>query len=200
MEKELNLNQFQTDSNLAEKLFQIIKNSFDKDNNKFYIEPSAGEGSFYNILPQNRRAGVDIDTDLQEKYPEYIFSDFLKTNAKQIFQSKAATTTRENIIVIGNPPFSLRSTVKKGPLNNRLTGGSKNMSLLFINHAATMADTVCMILGCNMRKLSIQEKVNNELHLVHEEILSSQLWKNSDKQSFGLKKASKRVTDINAVF
>lgn len=58
-----------------------------------FIEPSAGDGSFYNLLPENCRTGVDIEPkcDGVEK------SDFLTWRPQ----------TSKNICV-GNPPFGLR--------------------------------------------------------------------------------------------
>lgn len=58
-----------------------------------FIEPSAGNGSFFNILPKDRRTGIDIES----KLPDIIQSDFLTWSPK---------TTKN--IVIGNPPFGLR--------------------------------------------------------------------------------------------
>ena len=58
-----------------------------------FIEPSAGDGSFYNLLPENRRTGVDIEP----KCNGIIQSDFLNWNPD----------TKKNIC-IGNPPFGLR--------------------------------------------------------------------------------------------
>jgi hypothetical protein len=58
-----------------------------------FIEPSAGDGSFYNVLPVNRRTGVDIEARLSG----VIQADYLTWKP----------TTQKNI-VIGNPPFGLR--------------------------------------------------------------------------------------------
>ncbi|NWN45753.1 SAM-dependent methyltransferase [Candidatus Phytoplasma pruni] len=82
-----------------------------------YIEPSAGSGSFYNLLPSSRRTGVEINPSLN---PEYIVSDFLDYQPPH----------KEKNIVIGNPPFGLRG----------------NMALRFINHASQFTDIVAFIL------------------------------------------------------
>lgn len=58
-----------------------------------FIEPSAGDGSFYSILPVDRRTGVDIESRLDG----VIQSDFLQWEPD----------TKNNICV-GNPPFGLR--------------------------------------------------------------------------------------------
>lgn len=58
-----------------------------------FIEPSAGDGSFYSIMPADRRIGVDIEP----KCEGVIQSDFLSWKPH----------TEKNICV-GNPPFGLR--------------------------------------------------------------------------------------------
>lgn len=57
------------------------------------IEPSVGDGSFYNLLPENNRIGVDIEPRIEgvEQF------DFLMWNPPT-----------SNNICIGNPPFGLR--------------------------------------------------------------------------------------------
>lgn len=58
-----------------------------------FIEPSAGDGSFYNLMPVSQRIGVDIEP----KCDGVIESDFLKW-----------MPDHTNNICIGNPPFGLR--------------------------------------------------------------------------------------------
>jgi len=58
-----------------------------------FIEPSAGDGSFYNILPIYRRIGVDIEPKCNGVEKQ----DFLRWKPD----------TEKNIC-IGNPPFGLR--------------------------------------------------------------------------------------------
>lgn len=58
-----------------------------------FIEPSAGDGSFYNIMPLMQRVGIDIEP----KCDGVIKGDFLKW---------IPNTTKN--ICIGNPPFGLR--------------------------------------------------------------------------------------------
>lgn len=81
-----------------------------------YIEPSAGSGSFYNLLPASRVEGFDIEphNDLIQK------QDFLDWLPAQ----------NEKVVVIGNPPFGLRG----------------HTALKFINHAKSFADFVVFIL------------------------------------------------------
>jgi len=190
------LNQYFTNSKLAGDVFGLVESIFDPTGSKLYIEPAAGDGAFFYLMPSNRRIGVDIDAELKSQHPEYIIADFT-------LQSRESLTSKpaKDVIVLGNPPFTKRTVVSKASaIKNRLTGGCTNMSLKFINHAATMSDTVCFLVGCNMKKLSIQEKINPELHLVHEKIINSQLWKKNEKIAFTLGVGSKKIDHINIVF
>jgi hypothetical protein len=54
-----------------------------------WVEPSAGDGVFFNLLPKKNRIGIDINP----MNDEIIQTDYLKFNLP------------EKTIVIGNPPF-----------------------------------------------------------------------------------------------
>lgn len=58
-----------------------------------FIEPSAGDGSFFDLMPATRRVGIDIEPQCEGVTQ----SDFLNWRPK----------TKKNIC-IGNPPFGLR--------------------------------------------------------------------------------------------
>ncbi|MFH1968341.1 MAG: SAM-dependent methyltransferase [bacterium] len=82
----------------------------------YFIEPSAGNGSFYNLLPEKKRLGIDIDP----KEKGIIKNDYLEWLPKK----------KGKYIVIGNPPFGLRG----------------HLALQFINHSYKFADMVAFIL------------------------------------------------------
>ena len=81
-----------------------------------FIEPSAGNGKFYDLLPQDRRIGLD----LRPRHPEVRQADWL------LYQPPPG----KKYIVIGNPPFGLRG----------------HLALQFINHSFAFADVVAFIL------------------------------------------------------
>jgi hypothetical protein len=89
--------QFFTNKDTAKYCYDIchkILSSYNINLNEYaYIEPSSGDGSFYNLMPADRRIGIDIEP----KCDGVIKADFLKWHP----------TTKKNII-IGNPPFGLR--------------------------------------------------------------------------------------------
>ncbi|MCL2040010.1 MAG: hypothetical protein FWG85_06240, partial [Bacteroidetes bacterium] len=66
-------------SNLYSKTKSIIKKYEKNMNDYFWIEPSVGEGCFFNLLPNNKRIGVDIsslrDDVIKSDYLEYKLPD-----------------------------------------------------------------------------------------------------------------------------
>lgn len=84
--------------------------------NYHYIEPSAGAGVFYDLMPQGRRTGVDVLPIRKE----FVRRDFLTWTP----------ASPKGNLVIGNPPFGYRAW----------------LALAFVNHAAKFADYIGMIL------------------------------------------------------
>jgi hypothetical protein len=89
--------QFFTPVDTAKQCFEIFCNeirAFGENETDFrYIEPSAGDGSFLKVLPQNT-----IAMDIEPKHATVIVQDYLdwKPNVK------------DRYVVFGNPPFGLR--------------------------------------------------------------------------------------------
>lgn len=102
------LDQYFTKVDVAKELYEKTKkiiSKYENDLNDFtWLEPSAGNGTFYNLLPKNKRLGVDIYPLL----PELIKSDYL--------QFKLPKNNR--IIVIGNPPFGHRGVIALDFINH----------------------------------------------------------------------------------
>lgn len=94
------LDQFFTDKSVAKSLYNRVCNiisKYEKDIEKYlWIEPSAGEGVFYDLFPDNKKIGVDI-APLRE---EFVKSDFLEYNLPN-----------SSCIVMGNPPFGHRGVM-----------------------------------------------------------------------------------------
>lgn len=113
--------QFYTSEDTAKYCYNVLLNflkKFQINESKYkFIEPSVGCGYFYNLLPVDRRLGVDIDPKIEEE--NIVNEDYL--SYKPI--------NKKNI-VIGNPPFGLRG----------------NLALRFINHSYEFADVVAFVL------------------------------------------------------
>lgn len=81
-----------------------------------FVEPSMGEGGFYDLFPSDRRIGIDVEP----RRSETVNSDFL------LWQPRDSG----RYIVVGNPPFGLRG----------------HIALQFLNHSYQFADAVGFIL------------------------------------------------------
>lgn len=104
-----NKDQFFTKKEVAKNCFNtLIKflKKFNFDYSKyFFIEPSAGDGAFFDLLPSKKRIGIDLFPPNDRQYLKANYLDWNNPYKKSI--------------VITNPPFGLRG----------------NLALRFINHS-----------------------------------------------------------------
>ncbi len=142
------LDQFFTRPEIAQHCYRSLlywmqAHGAEPDNYQF-IEPAAGQGAFYDLLPPARRSGIDI-LPLRADFTEH---DFL---------SWYPWESNSRYAVIGNPPFGYRAW----------------LALAFVNHAASFADYVGMILPMAFQsdgKGSPKHRVKG-LQLAHTEYL-----------------------------
>ena len=146
--ESVGLDQFFTRPEIAETCYKSLCQRMEQDGaqveNYKFIEPSAGMGAFYDLLPPDRRIGLD----LVPFKPDYEQTDFLLWTPPK---------NGRRIAVVGNPPFGYRAW----------------LALAFVNHAATFADYVGMILPMAFQsdgKGSPKHRVEG-LRLVHMENL-----------------------------
>lgn len=152
--REIGLDQYNTLPNVAEYCWNSFQKFLKKEkvvlSNYKIIEPSAGTGSFYNLLPKSNRIGIDV-----EKYrSEYIQQDFLTWEPNN--------TDQRPCVAIGNPPFGYRGW----------------LALAFLNRAAEFCDYVGFILPMSFQsdgKGSPKNRVNG-MKLVHSEHLSGDMF------------------------
>ncbi len=144
----VSLDQFFTRPEIAKYCHNSLLSFMDADgaNESSYkfIEPSVGVGAFYNLLPNNRRIGLDVMPLEQDVVQQDFLSWEMVPNG-----SRYAT--------IGNPPFGYRAW----------------LALAFMNHAAKFSDYVGMILPMSFQsdgKGSPKYRVKG-LKLIHSEIL-----------------------------
>lgn len=104
----------------------------------FFIEPAAGTGAFYELLPPQKRLGID----LAPKCKDVKSQDFFKLTD---FPSASRDTA-----IIGNPPFG-----KRGKL-----------AIAFFNHAAYLADLVAFIVPVNFRKFTVHKQLNPHMRFI----------------------------------
>ena len=84
------LDQFYTDPAYAQQFLTTIAQTVNLDQFDHVLEPSAGTGSFYNLLDNDRRIGLDLEPKAQG----IVKTDFFDW-----------TPPAGKIITIGNPPF-----------------------------------------------------------------------------------------------
>lgn len=151
--RDVGLDQFNTSPEVAKYCWNSLQNFLKEDKvvlgNYKIIEPSAGTGSFYNLLPKNNRIGIDV-----EKYQDdYIHQDFL---------TWTPNTGDKPCIAIGNPPFGYRGW----------------LALAFLNRASEFCDYVGFILPMSFQsdgKGSPKNRVTG-MTLVHSEKLPNDLF------------------------
>ena len=134
------LDQFYTRSAYAEKCYKTLLAHLPKGmaEKAYFIDPSAGDGVFYCLLPAGRRAGVDV----APAHHRIKQADFLTW--------KPSGGTKPRRIVIGNPPFGKRG----------------NLALQFLCHASEIADTTALILPMCFSKYALQSKLPEDLRLL----------------------------------
>ena len=108
-----------------------------------FIEPSAGEGCFYDSLPvYSEKIGIDI----KPRRPEFESADYLRWFPNDV---------KRKFVVIGNPPFGHRGA----------------MALAFVKRSLLFADLVAFILpmsfysngkGSNMNQVKDATLIHNE--------------------------------------
>ena len=136
------LGQFYTKSEVAETCWEHFTNTLSTLNRSlddlFFVEPAAGAGAFYELLPMQRRFGIDLIPKCDDVKPQ----DFFKITH---FPSPPRDTA-----VIGNPPFG-----KRGKL-----------AIDFFNHAAHLADIVAFIVPVNFRKFTTHKRLDPSMRLI----------------------------------
>ena len=107
-------------------------------NDLFFVEPAAGTGAFYKLLPPERRLGIDIAPKCEGVKPQ----DF--------FNVTDVLTAPRDTVIISNPPFG-----KRGKL-----------AIAFFNHAARLADIVAFIVPVNFRKFTTHKQLEPSMRLI----------------------------------
>ena len=101
------LDQYFTNKELANSLYQktldVIQKYETNVNDYLWLEPSAGDGCFFDLLPENRRIGVDISP---------LRDDILKSDYLKFY------LPNDKLIVIGNPPFGHRGVMALNFINH----------------------------------------------------------------------------------
>jgi predicted RNA methylase len=152
--REVELDQYNTLPKVAEYCWnsfrEVLKKEGETLRNYKIIEPSAGSGAFFDLLPKNRRIGIDVD----KFKSEYTQQDYLTWEPN--------FTDERPVVAIGNPPFGYRGW----------------LALEFLNKSAEFCDYVGFILPMSFQsdgKGSPKHRVKG-MTLIHSEHLSGEVF------------------------
>ena len=129
------LDQFYTSPIIAQECINRLNRAVPAARRKYFLEPSAGTGSFSSQLENC------VSVDLDPKFPGVIRSDFLILRKEDLFSSDKS---QNEICVIGNPPF----------------GKNSSLAVKFFNHASKIGNTIAFIVPKTFRKQSLHNKIN----------------------------------------
>ena len=157
------LDQFYTDTEVAKnclsRLYEVVEILTERPSSAMmYIEPSAGTGAFFNLLPEDRRIGMDIEP----KCPGVIAGDYLRPPYLQ------SPCSRKTTVVVGNPPYGYRGRTARA----------------FINVAAYFADTIAFILPAGFKRHEMQKGLYLAMRLVHSEGLPRDIFRTADGRRY----------------
>jgi hypothetical protein len=139
--RDAGLDKFYTIPQISQKCLTNIGNIYKWDEWGLVIEPSAGNGSFFTIIPTINKIGIDISPE----HKDIIKQDFFTYNPPPNNIGK--------ILVVGNPPF----------------GRISSLAVKFFNHASNWADVIAFIIPRTFRRPSIHNKLNTNFHLIFDE-------------------------------
>lgn len=141
--REEGLNKFYTIPSYSKKCINKVFELYDKSNFDLIVEPSAGNGSFFNQLDFENKVGIDISPE-NENIIKMDFFDY------------QPPTLKNNILVIGNPPF----------------GKVSSQAIKFFNHSSKWSNVIAFIIPRTFRRPSVQNKLNKMFHLIYDENVS----------------------------
>lgn len=137
----MSLDQFYTKPECAEKYYKIFTSIININDYDIILEPSAGSGSFYKLFPIEKRIGIDVDP----KHKGIIKKDFFEY----------IPVKNKSYLIIGNPPF----------------GKISSSAVKFFNKSCEFADVIGFILPRTFKRVSIQNHLNLNFHLIYSEDL-----------------------------
>jgi hypothetical protein len=135
--RSVNLEQYFTDVTLARKCVAAVCDRYDLKSFHLILEPSAGDGAFYRLLPEGKRLGIDINP-------------MCEGVAKGDFFSWEPPLFEDNILTIGNPPFGQRGS----------------LAIAFMNRACQFSRVIAFILPRTFKKDTFINRIDSYFHLI----------------------------------
>ena len=140
-QNENGLDQFYTNKDVALKCYDKLTELINMDDFDVHLEPSAGSGSFFNIMDNTKKLGLDIAPNNKDIHR----MDFFEYKPEQ----------HKKYLVVGNPPF----------------GRVSSLAVKFFNKSANFANCIAFIIPRTFKRVSIQNKLNLDFKLIYNEDL-----------------------------
>jgi predicted RNA methylase len=136
--------QFYTPPEVADQIMQNVKKRVGTLSGRILLEPAGGTGAFIDAAKAHGLTKV-VSYDIEPHHKKIELGDFL---AQEIIQS--------GLLTITNPPF----------------GRNNSLSIPFFNKAAEVSDLIVFIVPRSWRKWSVQNRLNQNFHLVRDDDLT----------------------------
>ena len=136
--------QFYTPPAIAESIVKNVKKRVGNLSGYTLLEPAGGTGSFIEAAKAHGLTKV-ISFDIEPHHKKITLGDFLEQDI-----------SRKGLITITNPPF----------------GRNNSLSIPFFNKAAQVSDLIVFIVPRSWRKWSVQNRLNQNFHLVKDDDLT----------------------------
>lgn len=140
-QNENGLDQFYTNKDIALKCYNKLTELININDFDIHLEPSAGAGSFFNIMDKDKRIGLDIEPNEKGIY-KMDFFDYKPQESKKY-------------LVVGNPPF----------------GRVSSLAIKFFNKSAEFANIIAFIIPRTFKRVSVQNKLDLNFDLLYNEDL-----------------------------
>lgn len=136
--------QFYTPPAIAESIIKNVHKRVGNLSGYTLLEPAGGTGSFIEAAKRHGLTKV-ISFDIEPHHKKITLGDFLDQEI-----------TRKGLITISNPPF----------------GRNNSLSIPFFNKAAQVSDLIVFIVPRSWRKWSVQNRLDQNFHLVKDDDLA----------------------------
>lgn len=139
--REQGLDKFYTNPDIVDRCLKSLNGVKTNfwNNWDLIVEPSAGNGSFLLKIPSTKVIGLDIEPEHKNIIEQDFFEYYPNVEGK--------------ILVLGNPPF----------------GRVSSLAINFFNHASKWADMIAFIIPRTFRRISVQNRLNKNFHLIYDE-------------------------------
>ena len=136
----MKLDQYYTKPDDAKSCLELLEQYYPLESFDHIVEPSAGTGSFSDLLPLEKLSAVDLNPK----------RDYIQE--KNFFDFEYPTSGR--VLTIGNPPFGRRGSMVRE----------------FFEHAVARSSVIAFVLPAMFSKKGASDALPSKMHLIDESI------------------------------